>query len=128
MILECAVKAAASQSRENTEKYGFCTYLHEVFLVGFEVGHAHGQLPGRPGGEVGPLDGGLGGPLLLGRQAHDVEDLVELVHLVLALKEGGTQEELGEDAATGPYVYGGGVWQAQQDFWAPVPQRDNLTR
>ncbi len=65
-------------------------------------------------------------PVLLVRDAHDVEDLVQLIHLVLSGKERLSEEELGEDAAAGPDVDGGRVGDAHQDLRGPIPESDNL--
>lgn len=59
-------------------------------------------------GEVAHVLLGAGGAdaregLLVG-SPEDVEDLVELVDVVAALEEGAAAEELGENAAYGPYI------------------------
>ena len=54
--------------------------------------------------EVGQL--GVLGPVLLSGAAHQGEDLVDLLDVALALKQGGIQDELPHDAAQAPHVYG----------------------
>ena len=54
--------------------------------------------------EVGQL--GVLGPVLLSGAAHQGEDLVDLLDVTFALKQGCIQDELSHDAAQAPHVYG----------------------
>ena len=53
--------------------------------------------------EVGHL--GVLWPILLSGAAHKGENLVNLLNVALALKQGGVQDELSHDAAHAPHVY-----------------------
>ena len=45
-------------------------------------------------------------PVLSGGAAHQVEDLVDLLHLAFARQQGGIQDELPHNAAHAPHVDG----------------------
>ncbi len=87
-----------------------------------------GPGPGRGRAEVGSGDGGLLRPVLLRGGAHDVKDLLQLVHLVLAGEERLAQEELGKDAPAGPDVHWCCIGQAHQHLGTPVPECYHLER
>ena len=79
------------------------------------------------------------GPTLLGRHAHDLDDLLHLVALeghglliihlgLFALKDRAQGEKFGEDTADGPHVNGGSVmFAAEQQLRCAIPYGyDNL--
>lgn len=82
--------------------------VEKVQRVGVGVGEEVRELALGHEGEVAHVLLGAGGAdarecLFVGG-SEDVEDLVELVDVVAALEERAATEELGEDAAYGPYI------------------------
>jgi hypothetical protein len=67
------------------------------------------------------------GPCFLVGGAKVAEHAEQLVDFAVAGEKGAAVDHLGEDAAHGPHVDGGGVvLGAEQDFRGAVPQSDDL--
>ena len=67
------------------------------------------------------------GPIRLGRRPQHAENLENLINLAIAREQRFPRRHLGENAADGPHVDAGAVLAAtEQDFGAPVPERDDF--
>jgi hypothetical protein len=96
------------------------------------LGHGRGERVPEPA-RVRVLRAERGGvrdpgaaPVVVGRGAAELEDLVDLLHLGAPLQYGAARVELGEDAPRAPEVHGGRVrGGAQQQLRRAVPERDH---
>jgi hypothetical protein len=98
-------------------------YLEQVFCLRINIRYDVIKISSRNSRslEVGPEDGGVLRPLFLARNSDDVEDLVQLVHLVLAGEERLPQEQFCKDAAARPDVNWCCIGDPHQNLGGSIP-------
>jgi hypothetical protein len=98
-------------------------YLKQVFCLRINIRYDVIKISSRNSRslKVGPQDGGVLRPLFLARNSDDVEDFVQLVHLILAREERLPQEQFCKDAAAGPDVHRRCVGDAHQNLGGSIP-------